>query len=392
MNNSRVTLLRETKATLPSTWYFDPEHYARELNAIWYQDWVCVGRLEEIPNTGDYIVVGIGTQQLIVTRGQEGKIRVFHNTCRHRGSRLCTSDRGHFRNGRIVCPYHTWTYSIDGVLLVTPTRIESADFRAQDYSLYGVHADHWGGFVFVNLSHEPKESLRDFLGAEAKILDNWPLENMVSVHQERSNLACNWKVFWDNYNECYHCPRVHPELCKIVPAYKKGVLSDADDPQWKPGFDGDDGRQRIDRNLRTWTVDGHSSLPTIDGLTDAERAAGMSFASFTGSMFIVGHTDYVRSVRLLPTGPESIELVVDWLLLPGVKESHAAELEQVFALGRLIVRQDGEVCELNQLGLKSLRHEHGVLVPQEQELWEFHEWLRGRLEISPASGTDMSAR
>ena len=84
--------------------------------------------------------------------------------------------------------------------------------------------------------------------------------------------------------------------------------------------------------------------------------------------------------------------MVDWLLLPGVKESHAAELEQVFALGRLIVRQDGEVCELNQLGLKSLRHEHGVLVPQEQELWEFHEWLRGRLEISPASGTDMSAR
>ena len=374
-----MTLLSEIKTTLPSTWYFDPEHYARELEAIWYRDWVCVGRLDDVAESGDYVVVAIGDQRLIVTRNSEQQVRVFHNTCRHRGSILCTSDQGHFRNGRIICPYHTWTYSLDGELLVTPTRVETGDFRAEDYSLYEVHSDSWGGFLFINLADEPRETLVDFLGMEAKALDNWPLAEMESVHEERSRLACNWKIFWENYSECYHCPRVHPELCKIVPVYKKGILDCGDDAQWQPEFDGDDGRPRIDRDLQTWTLDGQSPLPLIDGLTDTERTIGMSFASFTASMFVVGHTDYVRSVRLLPTGPESVDLVVNWYLVPGIKESHADELERIFELGRLVVRQDGEACELNQRGLHSRRHQRGVLVPQEESLWEFHEWLRGRL-------------
>lgn len=374
-----MALLTQTEATLPSRWYYEPEHYARELDAIWYRDWVCVGRLEDVPNGGDYFVATLGNQRLIVTRNTDNQVRVFHNTCRHRGSRLCAADQGHFRNGRIICPYHTWTYSLDGELLATPSRIESDDFRAEDYSLYRVHADSWGGFLFVNLSDEPSESLEDFLGQEASQLDNWPLADMVSVHEERSSLACNWKIFWENYSECYHCPRIHPELCKIVPVYRKGVLNSGDDAAWKPEFPNDDGRPRIASNYETWTFDGKSPLPPIDGLTDTERAIGMAFASFTASMFVVGHPDYVRSVRLLPLGPESVELVVNWYLMPGVRESHAAELERVFEFGRLVVAQDGGVCELNQQGLKSLRHTAGVLVPQEQALWEFHEWLRGRL-------------
>jgi Rieske 2Fe-2S family protein len=111
----------------------------------------------------------------------------------------------------------------------------------------------------------------------------------------------------------------------------------------------------------------------------------MSFASFTASMFVVGHPDYVRSVRILPTGPSSVELIVNWYLMPGVKEAHADELEHIFEFGRLVVRQDRAACELNQQGLRSLRHEQGVLVPQEQELWLFHEWLRARLGVSAGS-------
>ncbi|TFG39176.1 MAG: hypothetical protein E4H42_06425 [Chromatiales bacterium] len=105
----------------------------------------------------------------------------------------------------------------------------------------------------------------------------------------------------------------------------------------------------------------------------------MNFASFTACLFVVGHPDYVRSVRLVPTGPESITLVIDWLLLPGVAESHGSEIEPMLELGRLVVEQDGRACELNQQGLRSSRHESGVLVPQEYGLWEFHEWLRGKL-------------
>jgi Rieske 2Fe-2S family protein len=95
---------------------------------------------------------------------------------------------------------------------------------------------------------------------------------------------------------------------------------------------------------------------------------------------VVGHPDYVRTVRMLPTGPQSVELIVDWLLLPGVRESHPDEIDKMLELGRRVVAQDGRICEINQQGLQSLRHEQGVLVAQEQSVWEFHEWLRKRIE------------
>jgi Rieske 2Fe-2S family protein len=155
--------------------------------------------------------------------------------------------------------------------------------------------------------------------------------------------------------------------------------SRADDQDWQAETDDDDGRPRVAQGIQSWTVDGNTDLPVIEGLTSEEQALGMAFASFTGSMFVVAHPDYVRSVRLLPTGPESVDLIVDWLLMPGVRETHASELEKMLELGRLVVEQDGRICEINQQGLKSLRHDHGVLVAQEQSLWEFHEWLRERL-------------
>ena len=376
-----MTLLTRTEATLPSTWYYDPAHYERELDAVWYRDWVCVGREEEIAGPGDYLVAQIGTQRLIVTRNADGTPRAFHNTCRHRGSLLCTAERGHFPRGRIVCPYHTWTYSLDGELVATPARLDCADFDARRYSLYGVHIDSWGGFLFVNLADSPQTGLRDFLGAEADTLERWPLAKLECLHQEKKLLACNWKVFWENYSECYHCPRLHPELCRIVPLYRKAVLSHADLPDWQPR-EPEDGRPRVAPGAESWTLDGRAALPPIQGLDEQLREDGMAFASFTASMFVVGHPDYVRSVRLQPRGPEAVELTVDWLAPPGVRETHAASLGRVLELGRLVIEQDGRACELNQQGLTSRRHAHGVLVPQEHSVWEFHEWLRLRLSAA----------
>ncbi len=372
-----MPLLTETKASLPSHWYYDAGQYERELESIWYRDWVCVGRGEEVPNAGDFLVRKIGNQSLIVTRDNNAAIRVFHNTCRHRGSVICTKGDGHFANGRIICPYHTWTYSLTGELVATPYRIETDDFRLSDFSLYEIHVDHWGGFIFVNLSDEPEKSLRDFMEEEDDELANWPLEKMVSVHQETKPLKCNWKLFWENYSECYHCPRIHPELCRVVPIYKEGLMSREElsgDQE-----DGDTVRPDIGEGKKTWTIDGQTKLPPIEGPSDEEAGRGMIFASFRASMFVVAHPDYVRSVRIYPTGAETTDLVVDWYLMPGTKEQYADEIEHMLELGRLVVEQDGEVCELNQQGLKSNAHEQGVLVPQEYWIWDFHEWIRTRL-------------
>ena len=161
----------ELVATLPSEWYFDEDHYEQELRAVWYRDWICVGRLEQIPEPGDYFLWSVSNQQLIVTRDNEGRPRAYYNTCRHRGSVLCTEQHGRFRNGRIICPYHTWTFDLDGKLVSTPFRVDSNDFDFADYPLYGVPLDTWGGFIFVCLDEKPGKSLAEFLGSEADGLD-----------------------------------------------------------------------------------------------------------------------------------------------------------------------------------------------------------------------------
>jgi Rieske 2Fe-2S family protein len=247
-----------------------------------------------------------------------------------------------------------------------------------DYPLHTVHVDQWGGFVFLNLSDEPRDSLQEFVGTEGDGLANWPLQQMVSVHREIQPLHCNWKLFWENYSECYHCPRHHPELCKLVPIYNEGLLS-----SYQP-----DGDERVTEDLQlgmgegkvTWTIDGQTRLPFIDGLSPEDIEQGMVYASFTASMFVVGHPDYVRSVRIYPTGPETTNLVIDWYLLPGTKEEYPDEIDHMLELGRLVVEQDVGLSDLNQLGLKSRAFDQGVLVPQEYGVWDFHEWIRTRLE------------
>jgi len=373
-----MALLERTTDSLPSTWYYDPAQYARELEAVWYRDWVPVARSEDLPKVGDFVAEKIGDQSLFVTRDRDGRPRAFHNTCRHRGSTLCIERRGHFASGRIVCPYHAWTYALTGELVATPRMELPADFRRENHPLYEAPVESWGGFLFVNLGERPPP-LADFLGEEAKNVERWPLASLVSVRRETNLLACNWKVFWENYSECYHCPGVHPELCRIMPLYREGLLSYGDRRASSQDEAADDSRLHDAPGVVTWTLDGQSHLPAIEGPDAGDRALGVVFASFTASLFVVAHPDYVRSVRILPRGPEAIELTVDWLLPPGVADRYPEELENMYSMGRLLIAQDGRVCELNQQGLRSRRHRQGVLMPQEHGLLEFHDWLRSRL-------------
>ena len=210
-------------------------------------------------------------------------------------------------------------------------------------------------------------------------VENWPLEDLRPVHQEIHTIGCNWKIYWENYSECYHCPRIHPELCKIMPVYAKAVFDNGDLPDWEPRFEGDKGYGRVADNATTWTMDGKTTLPLLEGLTDEERDAGLIFMDIIGTFYMVAHPDYVRSVRIVPKGPESIDLVIDWLLPANAGDVDADTIERIKALPMLVIEQDGAACELNQQGINSKPFEHGILVPQEYELWNFHEWLRDRL-------------
>ena len=340
------------------------------MQAVWYREWVCIGRDEDLERDGDYFTAEIGDQGIIVTRSADG-LRAYFHTCRHRGARICDDTSGRFRNGRIICPYHTWTYSLDGELLATPHRLDTGSFDTSDKALYSVQLEAWRGFIFVNLAENPESSLVEQLGSEADILANWPLEDMRLVHRVTKPIASNWKIYWENYSECYHCPRVHPSLCHVMPVYKLGTFDSAEIPGWTREDDGD---------AETWSMDGKSFLPPLDGLSDEELNTIVTFASFTGSMYIAAHRDYVRTVRLLPRGPENVDLIIDWLLSAEQANRTEEELRSIIDFPAQVIAEDGEMCELNQKGLRSLRHNHGTLVEQEYELYDFHNWLRKKLD------------
>ncbi len=285
---------------------------------------------------------------------------------------------GQFRQQRIVCPYHAWTYSLEGELVRTPRKPETADFQPQSYALYGVALQNWAGFVFVNLAQEPGSRLEDDQDEERQILANWPMTELTLAHREVHEVNCNWKVFWENFLECYHCPNIHPDLCRLVPVYGEGVVSADDLPAQHPL------RARAESaglaaGAVTWSQDGQTTLPWFEGLSAQEQAAGMTFANLLPSVFIVAHVDHVRSVQVLPLGPELTQLTVSWLLLPQTLASGKVDIPELIAFGNQVVSEDARVCELNQKGLHSQRHDHGILAPQEYDVLAFDNWVRDRL-------------
>jgi Rieske 2Fe-2S family protein len=378
IHRKECQMLERPYRTLPAGWYYQPGQYRRELEAIWFDSWICVARASEWPAAGSYRVVRIGDQQIMITRDAAGRLHAFHNTCRHRGSLLCDSTSGQVRHNRIVCPYHAWAYSLEGQLLSAPGMQDIDGFDAQAHALYRVALETHAGFVFVNLADRPRNSLAAELGEEFSTLANWPLAELAVAHRETHTLDCNWKVFWENFQECYHCPGVHQDLCRLVPVYGAGVNSPDDLPADHPAKRAAS-RSMLRPGAVTWSMDGTSTLPWFAGLSAEQQAVGMTFATCLPSVFIVAHVDYVRSVQLLPLGPERTRLTIDWMLLPQTLASGKVDIEALTAFGRQVVLEDARVCALNQSGLHSRRHDHGVLAPQEYDVLAFDNWVLARL-------------
>jgi Rieske 2Fe-2S family protein len=362
---------------LPASWYHDPAHYRRELEVFWYRKWIAVARAEEIPGAGDYRVVDVGTQSIVVVRGEDGELRAFHNTCRRRGSILCTAAQGAFARGRIVCPYHAWTYDLAGRLIATPRRMATPDFAHEKFPLYAVAAATWGGFVFVHLAGRRAPPLAATLGDLPARFARYALGSLRIGKRIVSDVGANWKFIAENFSECFHCPPVHPELCRIVTAYRDagawGLHRDArgrptaeTTPEYKPG-------------ARTLTLDGTATIAPFRGLNAAERNTLYVPAMLPPSLFLNVHPDYVNAHLMVPTGPESVRIVYDWLFEPEAIASASFDLDHYVALWDVTNKQDARNCEWQQRGSRSREFRHGYFVPQEFDCHRFAEWVRSGL-------------
>ncbi len=356
--------LKRLESGLPAAWYRDPAHHARELEAIWYRGWIAACRDEELPEPGAWRVVRVGSQSLIVLKNEKREIKVFHNVCRHRGSVLCPGESGSFARERIVCPYHSWNYDLAGKLVATPRRMETPDFDPKKFSLFELPVESWGGFVFVSLSKKPSKM------KPPDQFRNHRLQDLRIGKRIVADVQANWKLLAENFSECFHCPPVHPELCRVVTAYREAGawgLSDAfsSKPEYKAG-------------ATTLTMDGTSRIPAFNTLSKKERDTLYIPAMLPPNLFLNVHPDYVNSHLMFPTGPESVRIVYDWLFEPAHMPK-GADLDHYTKLWEVTNLQDARNCEWQQQGMRSKEFRNGVYVPQEFDCHRFAQWVRRSL-------------
>ena len=362
--------------TLPARAYHDADWFRQEERTIWARNWVAVGRLNDLA-PGRMKKLRVGGASVILCRAPDGGLSAFHNLCRHRGAELCASDEAPM--GKLIsCPYHAWSYAAaDGRLMAVGHARPTADFSKGDHGLLPVRTEVWNGFVFVNLADDPG-LLKPDLGCD--ILRNWPMEGLITGHRMVKDMACNWKVFWENYNECLHCPGIHPELCEMVPLYATGVMAANEAPGWTPD---DPAHPNLRAGAVSWTPDGRPCGPEFADLTTAERQSGYTFVTLYPTMFIVAHVDHVRAVRLEPTGPESTRLTAEWYVPQETLDQPGFDAAGVAAFAGMVMAQDAAACEMNQRGLRSPAWRQGTLMPEEYAIHDFHKWVLEQMEAAP---------
>jgi glycine betaine catabolism A len=326
--------------TLPARYYTDPDLFRDEFERFYCQSWICAGRDSQIPSPGDYFLRDIGDESVIITRDGEGLLRAFFNVCRHRGTRICAQDEGRFP-GRIQCGYHGWTYGLDGRLLGAPHAHD--DFCRQDYPLNRVHAEVWDGHIFINLSAEPAP-LASQLEDLPRKFEHWQMADLRPYRSIAYNVKANWKLIVLNYNECLHCPILHPELSAIS-HYLSG---ENDDPH--RGYIG--GSMEFQGGAKTMSKDGELRRDYLPGLTVQERSKVYYYSIFPNLLLSL-HPDYVMTHTLWPRAVDRTDIICEWHFHPGEMAKADFEGDDAVNFWDITNREDWAISELSQAGIKS---------------------------------------
>ena len=353
--------------TLSGADYVSDEVYEDERQRIWFGDWICVGRSEEIPNRGDYAVKDVAGESIFLTRNEDGEIRAFYNVCSHRGTKFLDDGAGNVRKA-FRCPYHAWTYDLNGCLIGTPNVQEDEHFERSQFPLHGITVEDYAGFLFVNMSAEPRP-LSDALGDGAETITAFGRYKMDELRigvRIVYEVAANWKIIVENYNECLHCPTIHPELVKVVPLYRFGEVWDEQVPN--------DGNGMVE-GATSFTMTGQSELPKFPDLDPEDYRMYYGMFSFPNLMLNL-HPDAAMYYIAYPKGPGHTQVVSEYLFRPETIDSSNFKPEPVVEFWDLISKQDWEVCTRAQTGVGSRAFTTGVYPRQDRFLFWFNEQYR----------------
>jgi Rieske 2Fe-2S family protein len=332
--------------TLPQHYFVSPEIFEEEQEKIFSRQWVLAGHQSQIGEAGNYFTADIAGESLIVVRDKGGQIRGFFNVCRHRGSRLIENRNGQSQG--IQCPYHAWTYALDGRLLGAPQMDDVPGFDKTNYSLHAVNLAVWEGFIFVNLMDSPN-SLKQWFAPLAGKFSRWNLSALQSAKRVEYEVRANWKLIFQNYSECYHCAGVHPELSKISP--HDSAENDLTEGPFLGGF------MRINKN-KSLTMSGNACSVPVGHFGDDDSHLVFYYSIFP-NMLLSLHPDYVMVHQLRPQSPERTLILCDWLFHPEAFGSEDFKPDDATEFWDMVNRQDWHVCQLSQQGISSRAYQPG---------------------------------
>ncbi|MFB7462566.1 aromatic ring-hydroxylating dioxygenase subunit alpha [Streptomyces sp. NPDC056224] len=360
-------------ATLPGRFYTDPEIFRREQERLFESMWFCAVRGTDLDRPGAFRTVQVGRESVIVTRNRAGELRAFLNVCRHRGARLCTEGSGEFRRA-LQCPYHAWTYDLDGKLIAAPNLVRMPDVDRSAYGLVTVHLREWLGYAWVCLAGEPPSFEETVIGAaverlgDAASIERYGTAGLALGRRISYDVKANWKLIVENFMECYHCATIHPELTDVLPEFADGYAA-----QSYVGHGAE-----FAEEAEGFTVDGSQGFARLPEVAE-EQDRRYYAITVKPTVFVNLVPDHVIVHRMFPLAEDRTVVECDWLYAPEVVESGADVSKSVELFHRVNV-QDFDACERTQPAMASRAYRAGgVLVPAEHHLGVFHAWLTEKL-------------
>ena len=358
----------ELQAALPREMYVDAAHWAVERDAVLYGEWYCVGRVDDLglATPKRVVAVDVAGESVLVTSAEDGTLHAAYNVCRHRGSQLCPPESPARDAGSLRCPYHSWTYALDGSLLRSPHAtvddpdgVRAAPGRRRDLAGVRLRPPHAGVRRAAGRAGGARRTRR---------WRNYGIGDLVTGQVLRYDVAANYKVLLENYNECYHCGPVHPELSRLVPSFAGG----GSDLDWDHGIPHREGAW-------TFTMTGTTDRAPLAGLDEHERTRHKGDLAYPNLM-LSASADHVAAFVLHPRAVDRTEVVCSLLFAREAVADPAFDPSDAAELWHLVNQQDWAICESVQRGMSSRAYTHGWFAPMEDDSLDIRRWLLPRLE------------
>lgn len=400
--------------SLPQAFYIDETLYRADLALLGATQWLLLDHVSRIPAVGDYFVTKFGSESIIVVRSDEQTVNAFYNVCRHRGSLVCLDSSGHAKS--FVCPYHAWSYGLDGQLRAAP--LMSGDFDKRSNGLKRCHVQVEAGFIFLNLAPGAPPDFSLFVANIRKYLLPHDFATAAVAVRKGYFAQANWKLVVENFLECYHCRSAHRTYCAVHDPDKllalgagpgsaapellskysaqleaweaharatgspTGMFSDA---AQSPYFQGAS-RIPIGKDHVTETLDGRPVAPLMGTFTAydaAQTAIGLNPVSY-----ILASNDYAVVFRFTPLGAQATDIQALWLVRAGAVANQDYDPRRLVEVWDVTTMEDKTIVENNALGILSGQYEPGRYAQHETRVSEFGAWYVRRLEeLAGGSGT-----